>query len=141
MEAANGSSDNKIVFKELSFKVKQAALAVHNYFGPGFLEKVYENALFSKLVRMGIDCRQQAPLKVFFEDDGQKLVVGEYVADILIEDELVVEVKAVPEIARAHFVQLNNYLRATERRLGFLVNFGESRLVFERVLNSRRRNS
>ena len=131
--------EGQIVYKELSYRVKEAALAVHRYFGPGFLEKVYENALFGKLIRMGVVCRQQVPLKVYFEDDGQKVVVGEYVADILIEDEIVAEVKAVPAIAKAHFVQLRNYLRTTERRLGFLINFGTPRLGFERVLNSRKR--
>jgi len=75
--ANQSSEEGEIVYKELSYRVKEAALAVHKYFGTGFLEKVYENALFGKLVRMGISCQQQAPLKVCFDDDGQKFVVGE----------------------------------------------------------------
>ena len=129
----------KIVYGEVSYKIKEAALAVHKYFGPGFLEKVYENALFFKLRELGVSCEQQVSMTVFFEDSGRKVAVGEYMADILVQDDIVVEVKAMSGIDKVHFVQVKNYLKATNRRLGLLVNFGTSRLGFERVLNADRR--
>lgn len=132
----NANDNHEIVYGDLSYRIKEAALAVHRYFGPGFLEKVYENALFAKLCRMGIACRQQVPLTVYFDDDGQKLVVGEYTADILVQDDIILEIKAVSVIERVHYVQVRNYLKTTHRRLGLIVNFGTPHLGFERILNS-----
>ena len=138
-QTGKGAGEDKIVYRELSYKIKEAALAVHNYFGPGFMEKVYENALFFKLCGAGITCRQQEPLQVYYEDGGRKLVVGEYVADIVVDGDIIIEVKATEGLEKAHFVQVRSYLKATDRRLGLLINFGTSRLGFERVLNAARR--
>jgi len=98
------------------------AYNVHNGLGAGFLEKVYENAMCLELDRSGISARQQAPIPVKYR--GQ--VVGDFAADLLIEDRLVVELKAVQQITKEHEVQLVNYLAATGIDDGLLINFGSS---------------
>jgi GxxExxY protein len=96
------------------FKVVYPAL------GYGFLEKVYENALVIALRQMGLKVEQQARILVYFAGD----VVGEYSADLLVEDCVIVELKAVQSIAPEHEAQLLNYLRATPYEVGLLLNFG-----------------
>jgi len=90
--------------------------------GHGFLEKVYENALRIELVKQGLEVKQQEPIKVYYE--GQ--VVGDYYADLWIEDRVIVELKAVRALSKAHEVQLVNYLTATGVDTGLLLNFGPS---------------
>lgn len=98
------------------------AYKVHNALGTGFLEKVYENALRIELVKLGFRIKQQEPIDVFYE--GQ--VVGDYFADLWINDLIIVEVKAVLSLAKEHEVQLVNYLTATGVDDGLLINFGPS---------------
>jgi len=114
---------------ELSKKIIAAAYDVHNELGHGFLEKVYKNALSVRLNECGIKCVLEVPLKVTYHDR----VVGEYCADIVVEDKIVVEVKAVTKLQPVHEVQLVSYLKATELGLGRLINFGESVQVKRRV--------
>jgi GxxExxY protein len=99
-----------------------AAFKVHNSLGPGFLEKVYENAMRIELGKRGIKVKQQEPINVFYE--GQ--AVGEYFADLLVEDRIIVELKAIQSLTRQHEVQLVNYLAATGIDIGLLINFGSS---------------
>jgi len=103
------TNNTNIVFKELSYKVVGLAMKVHSELGGGFLEKVYENALALLLEKEGIPARQQAPVTVRFE--GQS--VGDYFADILVDDKIILELKTVEKIADAHRAQVINYLRAT----------------------------
>lgn len=98
------------------------AYKVHNTLGPGFLEKVYENSLRIELERSGLKVRQQAPINVLY--DGQ--VVGEYYADLWVNDRVVVELKAAQTLIKQHEVQLVNYLTATGIDCGLLLNFGSS---------------
>ena len=98
------------------------AFKVHKALGPGFQEKVYENALRIDLVEHGLCVKQQEPLKVWY--GGQ--VVGEYSVDLLVEDRIIVELKAVRALAKEHEVQLVNYLTATNMDIGLLINFGSS---------------
>ena len=95
---------------------------MHNSLGPGFLEKVYENALRIELEKASIAVKQQEPIKVRYE--GQ--VVGEYWADLWVDDRLIIEVKAVQALLKEHEVQLVNYLTATGLNDGLLINFGPS---------------
>ncbi|MFA6427484.1 MAG: GxxExxY protein [Candidatus Magasanikbacteria bacterium] len=115
----------------LSNKVIGAFYNVYNRLGFGFLEKVYENALVKELSRQGIHGRRQIPIKVF--DLGE--LVGEYFADIIVEDKIILELKAAESLCEEHEAQLLNYLRATSIEVGFLFNFGKdpqfSRKVFE----------
>lgn len=109
----------------------QAFYAVYNSLGHGFLEKVYENALAIELRSRGLNVTQQAAIKVRYA--GQ--VVGEYYSDLLVENCIIVELKAVDALADEHFAQLLNYLKATGIEVGLLLNFGAKpeikRKVFE----------
>jgi GxxExxY protein len=98
-----------------------AAYAVHGKLGAGFLEKVYENALAIEIAKRGLKVLQQCPLPVLYE--GQ--VVGEYFADLVVEDRVICELKAIEAIARRHEAQLVNYLAATGFDTGLLINFAE----------------
>jgi len=121
----------KLLYEDLSEEIRQAAFEVHSYFGNGFLEKVYENALAYKLHQLGIDCQQQVPLKVYFEND---VVVGEYFADLVVENKIIIELKTVQSLEKIHYAQLKHYLKATRVRLGLLINFGKPKMEFKRVI-------
>ena len=107
---------------DLTQKIIGCAYKVHNTLGPGFLEKVYENALRIELEKLGLRVKQQEPINVEYE--GQ--VVGEYYADLWVDERVVVELKANQALAKEHEVQLVNYLTATRIDLGLLLNFGSS---------------
>ena len=120
-----------LLYENITSKIRQAAFDVHHYFGNGFLEKVYENALSYKLRQLEIKCEQQVPLKVYFEDN---VVVGEYFADLVVEDKIIIELKAIESLNRIHFAQVKNYLKATKFKLGLLINFGKPILEFKRII-------
>ena len=107
---------------ELTEKIISCAFTVHNKMGPGFLEKVYENALRIELLKAGLTVKQQEPISVIY--DGH--VVGEYYADLWVAERVVIELKAALALVKEHEVQLVNYLTATGRDLGLLLNFGPS---------------
>ena len=107
---------------ELTQKVIGCAYTVHNALGAGFLEKVYENALQVELSEAGLRAQQQEPIPVMYRG----IVVGEFFADLVVEEQLIVELKAVQRIAKEHEVQLVNYLAATGVDNGLLLNFGSS---------------
>ncbi len=108
--------------KQLTEIVIKCAFRVHNALGSGYLERVYENALRLDLEAEGLHVRQQAPIQVRYR--GQ--VVGDFIADLVVESRLIVEIKAVQKLAVEHEVQLVNYLTATGIDDGLLVNFGPS---------------
>jgi GxxExxY protein len=116
---------------ELAEKVIGCAYEVSNSLGAGFLEKVYENALVHELNKKGIKTKQQSPIVVKY--DG--VVVGEYVADLLVNDELLVELKATESIEKVHLAQCLNYLKATRLKACLLVNFGKSKVQVRRLVN------
>lgn len=120
-----------LLYGDLTEQIRHAAFEVHRYFCNGFLEKVYENALAYKLRKYEIDCQQQSPLKVYFEDN---VVVGEYIADLVVENKIIVEIKAISELDKIHYAQLKHYLKTTGYRLGLLINFGKPMLEFKRVI-------
>ena len=111
-------------------KILKAFYDVYNELGYGFLEKVYKNALFSELVNQGFNCRKEYPISVYYKG----ICVGEYYADIIIDERIILELKAVKSIQPEHLAQLTNYLRATKAEVGLLLNFGplpeKKRLVF-----------
>ena len=110
---------------DLTQKIIGCAYTVHNKLGPGFLEKVYENALRIELEKLGLVVKQQEPIHVTY--DGQ--VVGEYYADLWVDERIVVELKAVQTLVKQNEVQLVNYLTATGINNGLLLNFGPSMQV------------
>ena len=109
-----------------------AAQRVSGVLGEGFLEKIYENALVLELKKRGVGVRQQCPVHVRY--DGE--IVGDYVADLLVEDKVVVELKAVTFLDRVHRSQCVNYLRATGLPICLLLNFGCRRLEVRRVVHN-----
>lgn len=113
-------------------KVIGCAFTVSNTLGCGFLEKVYENALAHELRKAGLKTEQQHGIVVYY--DGQ--VVGEYVADLLVEGGLLIELKAVRELDDIHLAQCLNYLRATHLHLCLLMNFAKPRVDIRRVVNN-----
>ncbi len=117
--------------QELSEKIIAAAYAVHNELGCGFIEKVYQNALAIELEEMGVPCSCEVPLRVMYRDK----VVGEYCADLVVGNKIVVETKAVSKLDPVHEVQLVNYLRATGLTVGLLINFGRSVEVKRRIFD------
>jgi GxxExxY protein len=108
---------------------------VYNTLGYGFLEKVYVNAIMIELSKAGVDAIAQAPIKVLYEGH----VVGEYFADILVDNKIIVEVKAARALALEHEAQLLNYLKATDIEVGLLLNFGAQPEVKRKVLDNYRK--
>ena len=112
----------------LTQKVIGCAMAVHTRLGPGFLESIYQRALEIELLKQTVAFESQKPVTVQY--DGT--VIGEFLCDMLIEGQLLVELKAVQTLTSAHEVQVVNYLAATGMEVGLLINFGSDRLQFKR---------
>ena len=108
--------------QDLTEKIIGCAFTVHNTLGSGFLEKVYEQALILELKASGLSVRSQKPLSVKYRDQ----IIGEFFADLIVEDQVICELKAVDVLKKAHEVQLVNYLVATGIDVGVLINFGDS---------------
>jgi GxxExxY protein len=106
----------------LTEQIIKCAYKVHNALGFGFLEKVYENSLMIELSNSGLKAEQQKAISVKYGD----IVVGDYIADIIVEGSVIIEVKSVNNLIIEHEVQLVNYLKATGKRIGLLINFGKS---------------
>ncbi|MBE7517408.1 MAG: GxxExxY protein [Chloracidobacterium sp.] len=122
--------EDKIVYRDLSYRIVGLAIQVRKELGFGFLEKVYENALMVLLRENGIRAEQQVPIKVSFH--GQ--IIGDYIADILVEDSIILELKALDKIIPVHKAQVLNYLKATGLKLAILLNFGKDSLEHERLV-------
>ncbi len=117
---------------EITEKVIQAFYKVYNTLGYGFLEKVYENALFIELKSMGFFVEKQRPITVFYEEQQ----VGEYYADLIVEECVIVELKAAEALCEEHEFQLINYLKATEIEVGLLLNFGKKPQLKRKVFSN-----
>jgi GxxExxY protein len=107
--------------RELCDVVRSTAYAIHVYHGSGHLEKVYENALSHRLRKIGVEVKQQHAIPVLDEDG---TVLGDYHSDLIIEDRLLVELKAVRTLLKAHVAQVLGYLKSTRMEHGLLMNFG-----------------
>jgi GxxExxY protein len=118
----------------LTEKIIGCAFKVHRALGSGFLEKVYENALGFEIGRCNLSVRQQTPIKVWYANH----IVGDFCADLLVEEKIIIELKAVFTFTKEHEVQLVNYLNATELDVGLLINFGPSVQVKRKFRNFRR---
>ena len=110
-------------------KIIGCAYRIGNTLGCGFLEKVYENALKIELTKAGLLVEQQHPITVLYDEE----IVGDYVADLLVEREVIVEIKAVKKIEGIHLAQCLNYLKATGLKVGLLINFGNTRVQVKRI--------
>jgi GxxExxY protein len=126
---------NRMVDDQLTGKILQCCFEVSNELGAGFLESVYERALIVALTQTGLNVAAQVPLKVKFRG----VIVGDYFADLIVEDLVLVELKAVSRVLQEHKAQVINYLTATGFPIGLLVNFGTPRIEYYR-LHARQHN-
>jgi len=115
------NSENKLLHKDLTDKIISCFYQVYNDLGYGFLERVYQNALYFALIDEGLECEAEKPIKVYHNDR----VVGDYRADLLVESVVLLELKASEELNPANEKQLINYLKATDIEVGLLLNFGK----------------
>ena len=120
-----------LLYEDITEKIRQAAYDVLKYFGTGFLEKVYENALKYKLEKKGLQISQQFQIPVYYIDNFR---VGDYYADLLVENKIIIELKTASALDPIHFAQVKNYLKATKIKLGLLINFGTPKLQFKRII-------
>ena len=115
-------------YKNVSEKIISCAFRVYNNLGFGFLESVYENCMQIELTKAGLLFEKQKKIRVFYDDK----VVGDFTADLIINETIIVELKSVRKIAKAHEVQLVNYLVATGKPIGLLINFAENNVEIRR---------
>ncbi len=118
--------------KDLTEKIVGCAYNVYNKMGFGFLESVYEKCMLIELHKAGLDVESQKPITVSYENE----IVGEFVADIIVNDTVILELKSVRQIINAHEVQLVNYLVATGKPVGLILNFGESKVEIKRKIKN-----
>ena len=118
---------------QLCDEVRETAYAIHCHHRHGHLEKVYENALAHRLRKLGLDVKQQHPITVYDEDG---TVIGEYFADLFVDNRLIIELKAAKAFADEHIAQLLGYLRASRFEHGLLLNFGAPRFAIRKFVLS-----
>jgi GxxExxY protein len=125
-----GIKTTKMDINELTYIINGAIFEVNKVLGAGFLEKIYENALIIELRDRGLNAVNQVPISVKYKDEE----VGEYFADIVVEDKVILELKAVESLEKVHEAQLLNYLKATDYKLGLLVNFTHPKAIIRRFV-------
>ena len=122
-------------YTELTEKIIKIFYRVYNKLGYGFLEKLYENAMVIELKKDGIPVIPQSPIEVFYEDQ----IIGEYFADLLVADNVIVEIKAAKNLVADHEAQLLNYLKATDIEVGLLLNFGPKPQIKRKAFDNQRK--
>ena len=122
--------DADMNINELTYQINGAIFEVSRTLGAGFLEKVYENALMIELLKRGLKAESQVPIKVFYKEEA----VGEYFADILVQNKVILELKAVENLSKLHEAQILNYLKATGIQVGLLVNFKHPKAEIKRMV-------
>jgi len=119
-----------LLLGNVSYEILSAAFEVHNILGGGFLEKVYENAMAVELMSRGINVEAQKDIQVYYKGS----LVGTYIAALLVKGDVIVELKSVEILTKVHEAQLLNYLKATGKQLGLLINFGKSKVEHKRFV-------
>ena len=122
-----------MLHSDITEKIIKAFYKVNNTLGFGFLEKVYENAMVVELRKLGCEVLQQKNIKVYYETE----VVGDYYADLLVDDSVIVELKAADNLCEEHEAQLTNYLRATKIEIGLLLNFEKEPELKRKIFENR----
>lgn len=130
-EWTNNTNKEKIIYKELSFNIIESCFEVHNILGSGYSEKIYEEAVSKELRDRGIGYERQKLIEVYYK--GEK--IGEYRLDMVVENKIILELKAVSELNDVFEVQLLSYLKATGMNLGILINFGGKKVEYKRIVN------
>jgi len=120
--------------EELTHQIIGCAYKVYNTLGFGFLESVYKRAMVIELDKINLKVEQEKPLKVYYDNH----VVGNFYVDLLAEDEIVIELKSVEHLTKAHEVQLVNYLNGLQKEIGLLINFGPTGLEVKRKYRARK---
>lgn len=128
---------NDFKYSDITGKIIKAFYIVYNKLGYGFLEKVYENAMMIELRKLGLNCENQKSISVYYDEE----LVGDYNADIIVEDKVIVELKAIEGLIQKNELQLVNYLKATRIEVGLLLNFGPKPQHIRRVLTKEYLNS
>jgi len=123
--------NNDILYKDECYKIIGACMNVHKELGPGFLEAVYQESLAFEFFEQGIPFEKEKDIRIFYKD---KLLDKYYKADFLCFEKIIVELIALSELSNDHISQLLNYLKATKLRVGLLVNFGSSSLIYKRLI-------
>jgi len=131
------TNQSYLIMNDLNSQIIKAAYNVHNTLGAGYLEKVYKNAMIIELEEMGINFEYEFPIKVRYK----QRCVGEYIADIIVEDSIIIELKAVENLHVIHEVQLVNYLQGTGIETGLLINFGTKVTIKKKFRTYERRDS
>ena len=121
-------------YKDVTETVIGCAYNVYNKMGFGFLESVYEKCLLIELRKASLETESQKPITVYYDDE----IVGEFVADIIVNDTIILELKSVRRVIKAHEVQLVNYLVATGKPVGLILNFGERKVEIKRKIKELR---
>jgi len=124
-----------MIHQETTSEMLKCFYKVYNTLGFGFLEKVYENALYLEMVNQGLTCNKQVPITVFYKG----IAVGEYYADIIVENRIILELKAAETLVEEHELQLINYLKATRIEIGLLLNFGKEPQVRRKIFTNDRK--
>ena len=127
---------DKLLHKDLTDAIIKVYYAVYNELGYGFLEKVYQNALFYELKKQGLVCEKQKPIKVYYDE----IQVGEYYADIIVNECIIIELKAAESLAEEHEFQLINYLKATDIEVGLVLNFGKNPQFKRKIFTNNKKN-
>ena len=127
---------NQFKHKELTDKIIQSFYCVYNELGFGFLENVYQNALYYELISAGFDVEAQKAIDVYYKTH----IVGKYKADLLVNDLIILELKAVDYLVEAYELQLINYLKATDKEVGLLLNFGSKPEIRRKAFENTRKN-
>ena len=128
----------ELLHKNITDEIIRCFYEVYNILGYGFLEKVYESSLYTELLGCGLSCERQKKIEVNYKDK----LVGEYYADILVEDKIILELKAAETLCEEHEFQLINYLKATNLEVGLLLNFGKKPEIKRKIFtNDRKLNS
>jgi GxxExxY protein len=117
--------------QDLTEKILRAAFAVHNALGAGFLERVYSNALAVELRAQGMALQNELPIKIRYRN----MIVGDYIADLVVDGRVLIELKACASLDPVHTAQILNYLRATKIHVGLLLNFGRPKLEYRRFVS------
>jgi len=123
-------SQSFVNVNDITYGIRGAIFEVNRVLGPGFLEKVYENALLIEIRSRGYKAESQVPIKVYYKEN----VVGEYIADILVEETVIVELKTVEKLEKLHEAQLLNYLKGTGMQVGLLVNMKSQTVDIRRLV-------
>jgi GxxExxY protein len=122
-----------LIYQNEYYDIKKACINIKEKLGIGFLEKIYENALAIELTSLGFNVKQQQPFDVLYENE----IIGTYIADLIVNDSIIIEIKTADQISNSHKAQILNYLKITNLKLGIIINFSKKTNSFdiERIPN------